>query len=131
MSKLDITSNFICSLIDIRYSFPISFEHRTPINDLECVVVSDFSRYRHTINQFLVVINEITFVVIIFHMQKFNRLLLQLPNYLLIAFVVFYWLSTGVVLNPVAMVLFLILFFQLLLKNETVGLIVSGVFVLV
>ncbi len=59
-------------------------------------------------------------------MQNLKQLFLQLPEYLLIAAVLFYWISTGTLLNPVAIVLLIILILQLIFKNRIIGVVIPG-----
>ena len=63
-------------------------------------------------------------------MKSIKQLVLQLPEYLLIASVLFYWGSTSLVLNPIAIVLIAFLVLQIILKNRFVGLAIPSVLIL-
>lgn len=63
-------------------------------------------------------------------MQNLKQRLLSLPEYLLIAAVIFYWVSTALVLNPVAIGLLVILILQLFLKNRIIGIVVPGLLIM-
>ncbi|MCK4881153.1 MAG: hypothetical protein KAS82_10845, partial [Bacteroidales bacterium] len=55
-------------------------------------------------------------------MKRFKSLLLKLPEFLLIAVVLAYWVSAGSLLNPIAIGLVGILIFQIIKRNQEVGL---------
>jgi hypothetical protein len=63
-------------------------------------------------------------------MKRFKQLLLKFPEYLLIAAVIFYWGSTGVVMNLVAIVLIVVLILQLIFQNRIIGLLVSSLIIM-
>jgi len=63
-------------------------------------------------------------------MEKLKKLSLQLPEYLLIFAVIFYWGSAGKVINPVAIVLIIGLIFQIIFKNRIVGIIIPSLLIL-
>lgn len=63
-------------------------------------------------------------------MNKLKSIALQLPEYFLMIAVLFYWASTAVVLNPVAIVLLLALILQTIFKNRIVGFILSSLLIL-
>jgi hypothetical protein len=63
-------------------------------------------------------------------MKRTMKILLKLPEYLLIAAVVFYWLSAGILINPFAIGLLVILIFQIIFKNRIVGLIIPSILIL-
>jgi hypothetical protein len=58
------------------------------------------------------------------------KIVLKLPEYLLIAAVIFYWFSSGNVGNPIAIGLLTILIFQIIFKNRIVGLIIPSILIL-
>ncbi len=60
-----------------------------------------------------------------------KKILLILPEYLLIASVLFYWISTANALNPIAIGLLLVLILQIFFKNQVVGIIIPVVLILV
>lgn len=62
-------------------------------------------------------------------MKNSKRLLLMLPEILLIAAVIFYWIYSGMRFNPVAIVLLIILIIQIILRNKILGLIIPGFFI--
>jgi hypothetical protein len=63
-------------------------------------------------------------------MEKLKKILLQLPEYLLITAVVFYWGSAGRVINPIAIVLIIGLILQIIFKNRIVGIIIPSLLIL-
>ena len=63
-------------------------------------------------------------------MKKFKQILLALPEFLLIAAVIFYWISTGLIINPVAISLIVILILQIIFKNKILGLIIPSLLII-
>ncbi|MFZ6052048.1 hypothetical protein [Halocola ammonii] len=63
-------------------------------------------------------------------MKNFKSFLLEIPEFLLIGAVIFYWMSTAVVFNFIAIVLLLILALQIIFKFRILGLIIPGVLIL-
>jgi hypothetical protein len=63
-------------------------------------------------------------------MEKLKKLSLQLPEYLLICAVIFYWGSAGIVINPIAIVLIIGLILQIIFKNRILGLIIPSLLIL-
>ncbi len=63
--------------------------------------------------------------------MKLKRIVLDLPEYLLIAAVLFYWSSTALILNPIAIVLMGILIFQLIFKNKIIGIMIPFLLILI
>lgn len=63
-------------------------------------------------------------------MEKLKKLSLQLPEYLLIFAVIFYWGSAGIVINPIAIVLIIGLILQIIFKNRIVGIIIPSLLIL-
>jgi maltodextrin utilization protein YvdJ len=59
-----------------------------------------------------------------------NKIVALLPESLLIGSVLFYWISTANLLNPVAIVLILVLGLQMIFKNRVVGLAIPIVLIL-
>lgn len=59
------------------------------------------------------------------------KLLLAAPEYLLVLAVLFYWMSSAVVFNPVAIILFSILILQIIFKNPIVGLIIPIMLIII
>lgn len=55
---------------------------------------------------------------------------LHLPEYLLIASVLFYWVSTANIFNPIAIGLLIFLIFQLVFKIRWVGLAIPSVLIM-
>ena len=51
---------------------------------------------------------------------------LQLPEFVLMLSVLFYWYSTALLLNPVAILLMAVLILQLIFKNQVVGIIIPS-----
>lgn len=51
---------------------------------------------------------------------------LQLPEYAMVLAVLFYWYSTSLLLNPVAIVLMLVLLLQLVINNRIIGIIIPS-----
>jgi hypothetical protein len=62
-------------------------------------------------------------------MNNIKIFILQLPEYLLIA-VFFYWFSTALEVNYIAIGLIIILIFQIILKNRILGIIIPSVLIL-
>lgn len=63
-------------------------------------------------------------------MDKLKKILLQLPEFLLIIAVIFYWNSAGRGLNPIAIILIIGLIFQIIFKNRIVGIIIPSLLIL-
>lgn len=63
-------------------------------------------------------------------MSKLKQISLLLPEYLLIAAVLFYWMSTAVILNPVAIILLTGLLLQIIFKNRITGIIIPSILLL-
>lgn len=63
-------------------------------------------------------------------MKKLKKILLELPEYLLIFAVIFYWGSAGKVINPIAIVLIIGLILQIIFRNRTVGIIIPSLLIL-
>lgn len=57
-------------------------------------------------------------------MKKVKQLFFALPEFLLIALTVFYWLSSGTFLNPVAIGLIVLLIIQFFLRNDFLGVVI-------
>ena len=64
-------------------------------------------------------------------MKRVKTFILQLPEYLLIAAVVFYWLSAGLAVNYIAIGLIIVLILQIIFKNRIVGIIIPIILVLI
>jgi len=62
--------------------------------------------------------------------RKMKKILLIIPESLLIVSVLFYWVSTANTLNPIAIGLVLVLILQIIFKNKVVGIIISLVLIL-
>ena len=54
-------------------------------------------------------------------MKSFKKIILSLPEYLLVAAVLFYWMSAGLVVNYIAIGLITALVLQMIFKNKVVG----------
>ncbi|WP_289056055.1 hypothetical protein [Carboxylicivirga marina] len=63
-------------------------------------------------------------------MRNLKRIALVLPEYLLIAAVIFYWLSAGLMFNPIAIGLIIGLTLQIIFKNRIVGIIIPSLLIL-
>lgn len=63
-------------------------------------------------------------------MKIFKQILLKLPEYLLIAAVIFYWGSAGIVINLIAIALIIILILQIIFKNRIIGLIIPSLLIM-
>ncbi len=63
-------------------------------------------------------------------MKKVKKILLELPEYLLILSVIFYWFSSAVVVNPVAITLIIVLILQIIFKNRIVGIIIPSLLIM-
>ena len=57
-----------------------------------------------------------------------NKVLHNLPELYLILAVLFYWFSTANILNPIAIVLLLVLIFQLVFKKQYLGITIATLF---
>ena len=64
-------------------------------------------------------------------MKRVKTVILQLPEYLLIAAVLFYWFSTGLAVNYIAIGLIIVLILQIIFKNRIVGIIIPIILVLI
>ncbi len=62
-------------------------------------------------------------------MKNLKQNLLRVPEYLLIIGVIIYWISAGMGINPIAIVLFAILVLQVIIKSRFIGLIVSSLLI--
>jgi hypothetical protein len=62
-------------------------------------------------------------------MNNSQKLFLQLPEYLLILAIIFYWVSAAIILNPIAIGLIALLIIQIATKNKTLGLIIPGILI--
>ena len=54
-------------------------------------------------------------------MKSYKKIILNLPEYLLVAAVLFYWVSTALALNYVAIVLLIAIILQMIFKNTVIG----------
>lgn len=54
-------------------------------------------------------------------MKYLKKIILSLPEYLLIIAVLFYWSSTGLVMNYIAIGLLIAIVLQIIFKNKVVG----------
>jgi len=54
-------------------------------------------------------------------MKSFKKIILRLPEYLLIGAVLFYWMSAGLVVNYIAIGLIIAIILQMIFKNKVVG----------
>ena len=64
-------------------------------------------------------------------MKRVKTFILQLPEYLLIAAVLFYWFSTGLAVNYIAIGLIIVLILQITFKNPIVGIIIPSILVMI
>lgn len=64
-------------------------------------------------------------------MKSFKAFFLSLPEYLLIAAVLFYWMSAGVVINFIAIGLIIAVVLQIIFKNKVIGILVPVVFIMI
>ena len=63
--------------------------------------------------------------------ERIKTVILQLPEYLLIVAVVFYWFSAGLVVNYIAIGLIIFLILQIIFKNRIVGIILPSILVMI
>jgi len=63
-------------------------------------------------------------------MEYLKKIALQLPEYILIVAVIFYWKAAGVLINPIAIVLIIGLIVQIVFKNRIVGMIIPSLLIL-
>lgn len=63
-------------------------------------------------------------------MSKLKRIAFQVPEYLLIASVIFYWGSAGWGINYIAISLLAILVLQIIFKNRIIGIIIPSLLTL-
>lgn len=64
-------------------------------------------------------------------MITLKKAILSLPEYLLIAAVIFYWTSAGLIINPIAIILIAGLILQIIYKNQIVGIIIPCLLILI
>ena len=64
-------------------------------------------------------------------MKRVKTFILQLPEYLLITAVLFYWFSTGLAVNYIAIGLIIVLILQIIFKNRIVGIIIPIILVMI
>lgn len=57
-------------------------------------------------------------------LKSFKTFVLSLPEYLLIAAVVFYWISAGQLINYIAIILIIVLVLQMIFKNKVIGILI-------
>ncbi len=67
----------------------------------------------------------------IFIMTNLKKHLKQLPEYILIAYTIFYWLSAGIIVNPIAIVLIGILTLQIIFQNRITGILIPTIIIFV
>lgn len=63
-------------------------------------------------------------------MNKLKQIILQLPEYLLILSVLFYWFSTSNLFNPVAISILLFLIIQIVFKNRIIGISIGVILII-
>lgn len=63
-------------------------------------------------------------------MERLKKISLNLPEYLLIAAVIFYWTSSGMVINPIAIGLIIVLILQIIFKNRIVGVLIPSLLIM-
>ena len=63
-------------------------------------------------------------------MNKLKNLLLNFPEVLLIAVTIFYWISSGTIVNPIAFGLIAVLIVQFFVRNDFLGVAIPILFVL-
>lgn len=63
-------------------------------------------------------------------MKLYKKILLALPEYLLITSVLFYWISTGLALNFIAISLLTIIISQIIIKNKVIGIIIPSLLII-
>lgn len=64
-------------------------------------------------------------------MKDLKKITLQLPEFFLMAAILFYWLSTSTIINPIAIGLLLVLVFQIIFKNRIIGIAIPSLLILV
>jgi len=60
-------------------------------------------------------------------LKKLKHFLLQLPEYLLIGALLFYWIGEGQLLNPLIIGLIALLILQVLIQNRFIGLLIPSI----
>ena len=63
-------------------------------------------------------------------MSKLKQIALQIPEYLLLAAVIFYWGSAGWGLNYISIVLLVVLILQIIFKNKLVGIAIPSILIM-
>ncbi len=63
-------------------------------------------------------------------MKSFKKIILSLPEYLLIAAVLFYWISNGLAINYIAIGLLIAIVLQIIFKNTVIGIIIPCLLIL-
>lgn len=64
-------------------------------------------------------------------MKSFRKIVLNLPEYLLIVAVIFYWMSAGLVINYIAIGLLTAIILQIIFKNKIIGIIVPTLLLMI
>lgn len=64
-------------------------------------------------------------------MKKLKNILLQLPEYLLIGALFFYWVKDGELINPLIIAFIALLTLQVLTQHRVIGLLIPSVLILV
>ena len=64
-------------------------------------------------------------------MKNAKVVLRYIPEIYLICSVIYYWIGTWLLLNPVAIAFLLALILQLIIRNRVTGILISGLFVII
>lgn len=64
-------------------------------------------------------------------MPSYKTIILNIPEYALIAAVLFYWISAGLVINYIAITLLAVIVFQIIFKNRIIGIIIPCLMILI
>ena len=63
-------------------------------------------------------------------MKNVKKVIFQLPEFILVASILFYWYFTSTLLNPIAIILIITLLLQIILKNRVLGIIIASFLIL-
>jgi len=64
-------------------------------------------------------------------MKSYKKIILNLPEYLLIVAVIFYWMSASATINYIAIGLLTAIIFQMIIKNKAIGIIVPCIMIFI
>lgn len=64
-------------------------------------------------------------------MKNVKNILKWMPEIYLICSVIYYWIGTALLFNPIAIAFIFVLILQLMVRNKIIGILISGLFVII